>query len=371
MDFWNFALNALQIGSIMATAGFAAFGLISKFKDENGTLTRAGRIALAGIGMSALLSLGTQSVKAETDRISAKDAEDKHQQELSTQLDLFKAQSLALTQLDSKQRRALQETQQIQGQVTRTLAGLQFVQDRVDQSVRAIGLVGQKQDIQTARVLRTMWEDANQIHNGSLQLTVVYNCPVKRGTHRLNILREGAVAIVQAIPLADAKRIGIKPTALQMVLPQEPVSLISTTQSVTFYPDDTGPEPRLQQISRFTHFIGEVPLELRSPRWWREAVVEMAVWTPFIPAKEELGEIAGTDLTPTEIGRLYDLTGVQSKVVSGLPCNANVSLESGGHIIAYSEGWVIRGVNPVTHDSRLMMKAEIVPVYKTAFPDLR
>ena len=376
MDFGKLALNALQIGSILATAGFAAFGLISRFKDDDGKLTWAGKVALAGIGLSALMSLSTQTLKAEFDRKSAKAADEKHQQELEDQLDNFKKQSAALSLLDGQQRRALAGTQQIQGQVTKTLAGLKTVQDRVDQSVRAVGLVGQKQDVHTARVLRTMWNDANRIDGNSIELIMQNYCLASGSEEIPRILSAGATAQIRVAPRVTLKSLAVPPDSFSthLLLPDDGVTFSSKDQRYEVSANRTVDTTEFKQFTRFGPFQVNRIGPFSSPETWRNAVVEILI-SGQEPGLARTVEQAAQGLIQDENGlrgRYFipqEILSNDDYSMAGLPCSTWLYLMVNGRQLAALD---VNVVQVWEHDEDVrglvVVKSHVSPVDSGALP---
>ena len=312
VDWLKIALNGLQIGSILATAGFAAFGLLSRFKDDSGRLTRAGRVALAGIGLSALLSLTTQSVKAEVDRRAANAAAQAHQHELDAQLAQFEAQSEALTKLNRKQQDALTRTEKV-------LSDLGHVSTQVGRSIHSIELVGRQQDVHTARVLRTMWEDANRIVGERLELLVSTSC--SRNQPSFNLFDNGTAMVslltpqqVDAIQSSPDGGIGV----VEMVR-----ALYSQRQDFTGSANSGGNFSR----TRFSSFVSYFPNMISDPEVWRVNAVRIVLMAPF--PEEHQSALPSERGMPTSVGATISaIRDVQN--METVPCAASVVLLANG-----------------------------------------
>src|SRR5436305_14424440 len=69
-------LGIAKITSIVATASFAALGIIKDFKDKpSGKVTKWGKIAIGGICISLLISLYTYYQDAKKDALNLKSAQ--------------------------------------------------------------------------------------------------------------------------------------------------------------------------------------------------------------------------------------------------------------------------------------------------------
>jgi len=358
MDWLKIALNGLQIGSILATAGFAAFGLLTKFKDESGKLTKAGRIALAGIGLSALLSLGTQSVKAENDRRSAAVADEKHQAELNTQLALFKGQSAALQDLNNKQLRALGEAQAIQDRVKRSLAALQLVQQDVGKSINAIGVVGRKQDSHTARVLHTMWEDANRIEAGRIELIMRTQCEVPLAKEMPRILPGGAFAIIGLVNKSALHWLSVPANSFSrdlllhsnLPLVEKTVTFTSEDPRIDVFRTESTNTALVTQVMHFGPFEADV-LDIgkfTKPDEWRNAAVEILISGRQPGLASAVQQATGQpmwDKARLSRGPLLipeDIRSNDHYKLAGLPCTTFLTLILNGRSIPFRQVRIIQ-----------------------------
>jgi len=382
MDWLKIALNGLQIGSIMATAGFAAFGLISRFKDDKGSLTKSGRVALAGIGLSALLSLSTQSVKAEADRRSSEQADEKHQAELAKELDLFAGQSVALTQVDAKQRRALAETQLVQDRLSQSLSALQLVQRNVARSVSAIDIVGQKQDSHTARMLRTMWEDSNRIDGNRIEILMVNQCVASGSGEIPSILPAGATARIAVAPASMLSSLHVPLNTfstdllLDSVSPVEnkTVTFSSMSQRVDVAKIHSVDTTVVMQQTRFGPFMTQKPGAYSSPEEWRSAVVEILISGQQGGLANAVKEATDERLEgKEELARRYTIPGNirlnDDYIVNGLPCETSLYLMLNGRIVATGDVSVVQ-VSEWDEDVRglVVVKSPVVPIIASALP---
>lgn len=70
-DFW---IGFLKITSMLATGLFGALGLLTKYKDETGRITKWGKIALTGIIISSAISLTLYTLETSTAKAKAEKA---------------------------------------------------------------------------------------------------------------------------------------------------------------------------------------------------------------------------------------------------------------------------------------------------------
>lgn len=365
MDWLGLSFNALQVASILATAGFAAFGLFNKYKDDDGRITRPGRIAVIGIALSALLSLGTQSVKAEVDRRKAKAADEKRQAELRAQAARFAQQARQLQTLDDLQRAALDGSRNLQGRVGNTLSRLQTLQGQVSDSISAIDAVGAKQDRYTGQMLRTMWYDANRISGSRLEMRVYYECRTPPGTSLPRLFPEGSYAEVYLQPRSRGRPELSGRFALEPALDEDNPSARATRQYFTQEPVSPGQAERHSIV--FAPFEGHFSPELGNPDNWRDATLEMFVWARHPDLIEHLGPVFRLQ-QPQRQFRVPSPVPPPTIPVP-LPCEASFALVVNGRMIAYQEAAIYTALEAGAF-RRLVMKAPPKPVRADALPSL-
>jgi hypothetical protein len=67
-------VNFLKIASMLATGGFGALGLLTKYKDDTGKITKWGKLALTGIVFSSISSMSLFILESSINNSRAKDA---------------------------------------------------------------------------------------------------------------------------------------------------------------------------------------------------------------------------------------------------------------------------------------------------------
>jgi hypothetical protein len=68
-------ISLFKIVAIISAALFGALGLLARYKDESGKITKSGKLALSGIVLSLFVSLGLQILETEKAKRDAKKAE--------------------------------------------------------------------------------------------------------------------------------------------------------------------------------------------------------------------------------------------------------------------------------------------------------
>jgi hypothetical protein len=350
LDWWGLGFNTLQVISILATAGFAAFGLFTKYKDDDGRITTAGRIAVVGIGLSALLSLGTQSVKAEVDRRKAKEADDKHQSELTEQVRHFNEQAAKLQRLDASQSIALKAAYRLQNRVETSLTDLNLLQDRVGQSIRAINTIGVKQDQYTARMLYTMWVDANRIGADSLKALVRYDCPRRAGTALPVLFRQDTVADIN-IKTSKAETYQLR----SLSVTRAQMDPFGAHANQTNY------------VITFDRFFGSALEMLSDPDSWRGATIAFSILGSYPDSVSDLrAALSKETLGPDAVARNFNVVQLRD-LVAVLPCPVDVDFFINDRFVVKVQG-AYPALFRYGDRQRVMIKTEAKRVSEDGFP---
>lgn len=122
--------SILKITSMIATGVFGALGLLTKYKDDKGTITRWGRIALAGILLSSGFSLGLyilETSKAKAAAEKAKTEAEATSQVLKNILSNAQTTAAGLEQTLDQQRRNLERSDYIAVGMENSLAAQRLV----------------------------------------------------------------------------------------------------------------------------------------------------------------------------------------------------------------------------------------------------
>ncbi len=112
-EFWY---GLLKVLSFIAAGAFGALGLLSKYKDDDGRITRAGKVALAGIVLSGILSLSMFILETTKAKLSARRA----QAEADATARLLQTILLNARTTAEQQRTTLRQTQGLATQLEST-----------------------------------------------------------------------------------------------------------------------------------------------------------------------------------------------------------------------------------------------------------
>lgn len=139
----DFLYSSLKVFSMIATGAFGALGLLTKYRDDRGKITKWGKIALAGILVSSGISLGLyilETSKAKASAIKAQNEAKATSQKLETIL--FNAQLTA-----DQQKRSLVETNILKSGLEKTLDRSDHIAKQMEESLAAQQsvLIGNKQ----------------------------------------------------------------------------------------------------------------------------------------------------------------------------------------------------------------------------------
>jgi hypothetical protein len=125
--------SLLKVTSMIATGVFGALGLLTKYKNDHGKITKWGKVALGGILISSGISLGLyilETSKAKTSAIKAKADAEATAQKLETIL--VNAQTTA-----EQQKRSLEETNILKLGLEKTLEKSDYIAKGMENSLEA------------------------------------------------------------------------------------------------------------------------------------------------------------------------------------------------------------------------------------------
>lgn len=123
----------LKIVSMIATGVFGALGLLTKYKNDQGQITKWGKVALGGILVSSVISLGLfilETSKAKAAAVKAKADADATAQKLETIL--LNAQTTAV-----QQKLSLEETNKLKLGLEKTLERSDYIANGMEDSLVA------------------------------------------------------------------------------------------------------------------------------------------------------------------------------------------------------------------------------------------
>jgi hypothetical protein len=129
----DFLYNSLKVVSMIATGAFGALGLLTKYRDDRGKITKWGKIALGGILVSSGISLGLyilETSRAKAAAIRAQAEAKATSQKLETIL--FNAQLSA-----EQQKTSLAETNILKSGLEKTLDRSDHIAKQMEESLAA------------------------------------------------------------------------------------------------------------------------------------------------------------------------------------------------------------------------------------------
>jgi hypothetical protein len=309
---WGKLVDVLQVTSILSAAAFAGLALFTEYK-KKGKITRAGRWAVGGIVLSALLSLATQWGKAEIDRRKSEKANGEQTARLNEEISRFHQQMQGLANLSGQQQKTLigngqqmLEMMHLAKQQQNVLAGNRLLSHNME-----IALVSQenlrrqaertRSDIESTRsrvdqaateTLETMWNNANRIEPTGIQVIFSYLCPSPPSglTDTPPLFDNGAFVEMGLRPAIGVDDHDFRePIAFSPDLAPSSETLIALQREVgsrriAFY----GPND-LMRINTFSLFLPDrfSSSAFHDPEQWRNAGIEV-----IISARLEMSEAA-------------------------------------------------------------------------------
>ncbi len=170
--------SILKIVSMIATGVFGALGLLTRYKNEHGQITRWGKVALAGIIVSLGLSLGLYTLETSRAKAAAAKAEGEAKAQASKlETILVNAQTTA-----EQQRKSLAETNSLKLDLSKTLEKSDYIAKELEGSL-AVQIKEGKKAVE--RNNQMMAEVERTIHPlFPLEIKVIYRAPLTDRTTR-------------------------------------------------------------------------------------------------------------------------------------------------------------------------------------------
>lgn len=377
-------VDVLQVASILSAAAFAALALFTEYKHD-GKITRFGRIAVAGIVLSALFSLGTQWGKAEIDRQKAEaarleEAERRKQADIrdAKELGHYRNQMQGLSNVLGLQNVALDGTRDLLGRMQTSLHRQQLLEAQARGTLLAVEATRSQEKANTIRVLRGMWDESNRVSGGRIVAVVAYQCAVDREKY-VPILPDEARAELTLVPMAAVAAERLPLNRFRAAYIRNSVDLVALDEKTTLVKDPIG-EIQIQQLSRFSPFgLGADALDaLAHPENWSGIGVELRIIGTQPGLAERVAAVARKPLRgPEGLAEKYDLragilhgatadAGVRVKV---LPCSADMALFINDRQVAEAQGLVAQVSDAADEGiGRVFVKFPIVPVETKEFP---
>jgi hypothetical protein len=270
----NALVDILTAISIIAAAGFGALALFTDYK-RDGKVTYFGKIAVAGILASAVISLTVNMLQG---RIKAS-ADKRASERFSAQLKTLENLSAGLTGIQKDVGANLVTTRAAASGVDNSLKATKTVQRAMVASLRLQNMLSartergfEQERANAEQVLMRMWGDANRVAPSSLEVVTAYNCGV--GADPLGDLVGGrAQAELRmdrtstSLKRLQAKAAGAEPDdfALGSVGYETPISLFP--QTIVY--QDAVP------VTLFSRFISPNLGPFTELESWRGAAIEM------------------------------------------------------------------------------------------------
>lgn len=308
------AVEVLTVASVVMAAAFGLMALFTSYKDKEGRTTRYGRLAAAGVVLTALVSLTINTLKGEVDGAKAAKAAKKQQNEYEKTLAGFE-DVLGL------QKQSLIAGQTVQAGLRRSLAGqseqlkAQRNQIALSQGVsRGLARSVRTSQANADALLRSVWDASDAVSLRDLSVRVSLGCGFIGGDPyrvdmttlqpdqlapafspevevRIKVLSPGSLTLAeQPLLLADPYNSCVIPTpnqcdtkqplALEAVGTEHTIIVPIHKQQVT--PRQTTFTWRTQQVSGFSNFAVTKPgLARRSD--WNGAIVQVSIRSPNSP----------------------------------------------------------------------------------------
>jgi hypothetical protein len=370
--------------SIVAAAGFGLLGLFTEYK-KDGRVTRWGKAAAGGIALSATLGLTSsmlqQRAEAHRSKLSRETA-DKERRESNNryrkQLARLVGISDGLIATNKSNETIIQGVQRSLEAQTGVVRSQGMVLDRAQRTMLLTAGLSRQEGENTARVLRTMWDDANRIVGRSMELAIAYRCsPLKAGAAFATILGDGSSAEVRVAPRSSvsALREPLHSFRSDLILPDSSAVFGAYDQQVTTRRTRSVDGDDLLQFSRFSGFRAGDMKGLHHPDAWRDVVVEVLV------SGNQPG-LAGQARAAFDEGEVGDKAALRNRYavpeeilanddyeVTVLPCTATMSLLLNERSVAVAQGLVVQ-VNEYDEDrrGRVVVKFPVVRANADAFP---
>jgi hypothetical protein len=202
MDFWY---GLLKVASMVATGLFGALGLLTKYKDNEGRITKWGKIALAGIILTSLLSLTLYTL--ETSRANMAAVKAKAAAEATTKR-LEDILVTARTTVD-QQKISLAETNRLKEGLSQTLSQQDVVLQKTDEIAKGM-------EISLAEQQAVL--GGNEKILGGVTRTIEKQSEVLSGLDRsINVIKDVTVTWELELPLDDPALFWLKESVEEIV----------------------------------------------------------------------------------------------------------------------------------------------------------
>lgn len=316
-DFRELLIDLIGYASIVSAAIFGLIGLFTEYK-KDGKITLWGRLAAGGIGVSAVFAMTSAVLQKQLNTEQQQTARESAANQQAQQRRQFNAQLGQLTGLNHKMSGVNKANGLLLGRMEKSLEGQQ-------RSLLLTTALGRKQDVHTARMLRTMWNDANRITSSSLFLMTNYECPVRPGAELPSLFDENTIATVGFSTRAELRTLKHPLNTLKGD------NLLSTDvgalpQKIAHLPGTNSNDEMHLMI--FGPFILENADVLTDPENWRGAGVDAFLYAPLpVPLAQLRSALDSDFLSVQTLDATYTVPEDMRKLVAAvLPCNGEAEL---------------------------------------------
>lgn len=135
IDDW---VELLKLIGALSTAGFGAFGVGAKTREDDGSLTRSGKIAIAGLGLGLFITFGLQVAEQRRSASEAKANADRLEKLVRSSL--YGALTVSDARLDMTVRLPLEKIEKLEPHYAARLLAAMDDTPRCTESIRPLGI---------------------------------------------------------------------------------------------------------------------------------------------------------------------------------------------------------------------------------------
>lgn len=382
-EFW---VELIGYASIVSVAIFGLIGALSKEWDrrkekaaaakaqtqtaeaEGSTAGKASSfswsyVAAIGIILSAVFAMTSNILQDWIDTEKQAEAAEKALADRQEQDRRFNAQIGHLASLNDQMRTANDASRSLMDGMGRSLQSqrrLLTAQDMLLTNARramlmTAGLTRQERE-NTTRVLRSVWDEANRISGGRVELLVTTTCGLE-GEQSTPLLFANGVAVVTLLDESEANEDERGELEGWNAVATLGRSLYSFRQDSI-----TASIEELQTLTRFHSFLAFLPDEISSPDQWRAGYLKIMLISrsPSIPGFDAL-VAAGTPVSERQGA------GIPGRQQLRLPCEVNTTVFANGRMVGGGEAPVIL-VRDSNGEVSLVVETEAERVEEDSLP---
>jgi len=365
-------VDLIGYASIVSAAVFGLIGLFTEYKTD-GKITLWGRLAAAGIGLSAVFAMTSAVLQKQLNTEQQQNARKAAATERAHQQKQFDTQLGQLMGLNLQMAGVNRDNRALLGQMETSLEGQQ-------RSLVLTTALGAQQRASTSQVLLGLWNESTRVTPASIKLTGFVTCTaVRPGQDFPRLFRDNAIALVHAVPLAQAEPLRPFDTFNYFVrLPADGISLHSYTPHVSVQRLGElrpGTGERVSEFVSFEAFTSDGAKSLpERPEDWEGLALEVWIFTNSAPGiRQALDAALASPLGGKESLRPIftvppDLREDPARPISVLPCKVFMGFAVNNRIIAQGAGLFIHGRNPLAGGMNLAAKFPIWETSRGVFP---